>query len=129
MDVRVIAATNRNLEDHVRDGKFRDDLYYRLNVLRVEIPPLRDRGRDVVLLANYYLQTFSRDFRRRVRSLSQPAEAALLSYSWPGNVRELRNLIERAVLLAEGDTLEPEDFGTLRSVRPSSTSAGSRARH
>ena len=121
VDVRVIAATNRNLEDHVREGKFRDDLYYRLNVLRVEIPPLRDRGRDVVLLANYYLQTFSRDFRRRVRSLSKPAEAALLSYSWPGNVRELRNLIERAVLLAEGETLEPEDFGTLRSVRPSST--------
>jgi DNA-binding NtrC family response regulator len=116
VDVRVIAATNRNLEDQLREHKFREDLYYRLNVLRLEIPPLRERGRDVVLLAMHYLDLFARDFRRRVRSLSPAAEAALLAYSWPGNVRELRNLIERAVLLAEGDTLEPADFETLHTL-------------
>jgi DNA-binding NtrC family response regulator len=116
VDVRVIAATNRNLEDQVREHKFRDDLYYRLNVLRIEMPPLRDRGRDIVLLAKYYLELFARDFRRRVRSLSPAAEAALLAYTWPGNVRELRNLIERAVLLAEGETLEPNDFETVHTL-------------
>jgi transcriptional regulator with GAF, ATPase, and Fis domain len=116
VDVRVIAATNRNLEDQLRDHKFREDLYYRLNVLRLEIPPLRERGRDVVLLAMHYLDQFARDFRRRVRSLSPAAEAALLAYTWPGNVRELRNLIERAVLLAEGDTLEPADFETVHTL-------------
>jgi DNA-binding NtrC family response regulator len=122
VDVRVIAATNRNLEEHVREGRFREDLYYRLNVLRIEMPPLRDRGRDILLLAQYYINTFSRDFRRRVRALSKPAEAALMVYPWPGNVRELRNLIERAVLLAEGDTLEPADFDTLHTLRSAAAS-------
>jgi DNA-binding NtrC family response regulator len=117
VDVRVIAATNRNLEDQVREHKFREDLYYRLNVLRIEMPPLRERGRDIVLLARHYLEQFARDFRRRTRALSAPAEAALLAYSWPGNVRELRNLIERAVLLAEGETLESADFETVHTLR------------
>jgi DNA-binding NtrC family response regulator len=117
VDVRIIAATNQQLEDRVREGKFREDLYYRLNVLRVEMPPLRARGRDVVLLAQHYLEQFSREFRRRVRQISPAAEAALLAYTWPGNVRELRNLIERAVLLAEGEALEAGDFETLHTVR------------
>ena len=123
VDVRVIAATNRNLEEHVREGRFREDLYYRLNVLRIEMPPLRDRGRDVLRLAQYYIDLFSREFRRRVRSMSPAAEAALVAYTWPGNVRELRNLIERAVLLAEGETLEPADFETLHTVRVAPTPA------
>jgi len=117
VDVRVIAATNRNLETQVKDGKFREDLYYRLNVLRIEMPPLRDRGRDVLLLARYYVEQFSQEFRRPVRRLSPAAETALQEYAWPGNVRELRNLIERAVLLAETDTLEPSDFESLHTVR------------
>jgi len=121
VDVRVMAATNRNLEDQVREHKFREDLYYRLNVLRIEMPPLRERGGDVVLLAKHYLDLFARDFRRRVRSLSPAAEAALAAYSWPGNVRELRNLIERAVLLAEGDTLEPADFETMHTLHATGT--------
>jgi transcriptional regulator with PAS, ATPase and Fis domain len=110
VDVRVIAATNQDLEKTVRDGKFREDLYYRLNVLRIELPPLRARGRDVVLLANHYINLFSQEFRRSVRGLTAAAERALLAYSWPGNVRELRNLIERAVLLAESPDLGPGDF-------------------
>ena len=117
VDVRVIAATNQDLEKTVRDGKFREDLYYRLNVLRIELPPLRVRERDVILLAEHYITLFSQEFRRPVRRLTPAAERALLAYSWPGNVRELRNLIERAVLLAESPDLKPEDFETAHALR------------
>jgi two-component system, NtrC family, response regulator AtoC len=124
VDVRVIAATNRDLEQTVRDGKFRDDLYYRLNVLRIAMPPLRDRERDVVLLAQHYVNLFSREFKKPVRSLSAAAEQALLAYSWPGNVRELRNMVERAVLLAEDAVLEPGDFESLGApTAPPSTAS------
>jgi DNA-binding NtrC family response regulator len=116
VDVRVIAATNRNLEETVKEGKFREDLYYRLNVLRLEMPPLRVRQDDIALLAQHFVETFSREFRRPVRGLSQAAEAVLRAYSWPGNVREMRNLIERAVLLAEHDILEPADFDSLHTA-------------
>jgi two-component system response regulator AtoC len=115
VDVRVIAATNRNLEDQVREGKFRDDLYYRLNVLRVEVPPLRARGNDIALLAQFFVEGFAREFKRPVQSLSPAAEAALRAYPWPGNVRELRNLVERAVLLSEGEMLQPADFESLHT--------------
>jgi two-component system response regulator AtoC len=115
VDVRVIAATNRELEQSVRDGKFRDDLYYRLNVLRMEMPPLHVRGDDIALLAQYFVETFAKEFKRPVCGLTQETEAALKTYRWPGNVRELRNLIERAVLLAEGDVLGPADFDSLKS--------------
>jgi DNA-binding NtrC family response regulator len=123
VDVRVIAATNRTLEDLVREGRFRDDLYYRLNVLRLEMPPLRDRGEDVLLLARQFVRAFSVEFRRPVRRLSPAAEQALLAYVWPGNVRELRNLVERAVLLAETDTLEPSDFESMHVLRPAEAPA------
>ena len=115
VDVRVVAATNRNLEEHVRQGKFRDDLYYRLNVLRVEVPPLRARDNDIALLAQYFVETFTKEFKRSVQSLSGSAEAALKAYGWPGNVRELRNLVERAVLLSDGGPLQPSDFDTLHA--------------
>ena len=115
VDVRVVAATNRNLEEHVREGKFRDDLYYRLNVLRIEVPPLRARGNDIALLAQHFVESFSREFKRPVKSLSPAAEAALKAHGWPGNVRELRNLVERAVLLAENDMLQPSDFESLQA--------------
>jgi DNA-binding NtrC family response regulator len=117
VDVRVIAATNQDLEKTVRDGKFREDLYYRLNVMRIELPPLRGRDRDVVLLAEHFIRAFSQEFRRPVRRLTPAAEQALCAYSWPGNVRELKNLIERAVLLAESESLEPSDFETAHTLR------------
>jgi DNA-binding NtrC family response regulator len=117
VDVRVIAATNRDLEQQVRDGKFREDLYYRMNVLRIAMPPLRERDDDVVLLAEHYARAFSKDFRKPVRGLSEEARAALRDYSWPGNVRELRNVVERAVLLAEGSTLDAIDFEGLTPLR------------
>jgi DNA-binding NtrC family response regulator len=125
VDARVIAATNRDLDDHVRAGKFREDLFYRLNVLRVELPPLRARQDDVPVLAQHFVDTFAREFKRPVRGLSQTAEAALRAYGWPGNVRELRNLVERAVLLCEGDVLQPADFDSLHTARHrASTSHG-----
>jgi DNA-binding NtrC family response regulator len=117
VDVRVIAATNRNLEETVRAGKFRDDLYYRLNVLRVEVPPLRARQEDIPILAQYFIEMYGKEFKRPVRGLSHAAEAALRQYGWPGNVRELRNLVERAVLLCEHDLLEPADFDSLHTAR------------
>jgi two-component system response regulator AtoC len=118
VDVRVIAATNRDLEDAVKAGKFRDDLFYRLNVLRLEMPPLRKRPDDIAGLARHFVDVFSREFRRQVRGLTPAAEAALTAYAWPGNVLEMRNLIERAVLLAEHDLLDLSDFDSLRAPGP-----------
>jgi two-component system, NtrC family, response regulator AtoC len=117
VDVRVIAATNRDLETDVQAGRFRGDLYYRLNVLRVEVPPLRVRDGDIALLAQSFVESFSKEFKRPVKGLSPGAEAALMAYSWPGNVRELRNLVERAVLLSESDLLQPPDFESLHTAR------------
>lgn len=109
VDVRVIAATNRNLEDGVREGRFREDLYYRLRVLPVPLPPLRDRKGDVPLLADHFVDGFNREFKKNVRGLAPDARDALNLYSWPGNIRELRNVLERAVLLSEGELLEQSD--------------------
>ena len=119
VDVRVVAATNRDLEEEVKAGKFREDLFYRLQVMPIPLPPLRERRGDIPLLANYYIDRFNREFKKRVRGLSPKATALLEQYQWPGNVRELRNAIERAMLLIDHDTLEPGDFTTLtRSVEP-----------
>ena len=116
VDVRVISATHRNLEEFVREGKFRQDLFYRLNVLRIEIPPLRERGDDVALLAQHFIETFARDFKRAVPGMTPATERLLKSYAWPGNVRELRNLVERAVLMADDGPLQPSDFETLSAA-------------
>jgi DNA-binding NtrC family response regulator len=119
VDVRVIAATNRDLEQEVKAGRFREDLFYRLQVMPVALPSLRERPGDIRLLANYYLDRFNSEFRRRVRGLSPDAVELLEQYRWPGNVRELRNAIERAMLLADQEWLEPSDFATLvRSINP-----------
>jgi DNA-binding NtrC family response regulator len=119
VDVRVVAATNRHLEDEVKAGKFREDLFYRLQVMPILLPPLRERRGDVPLLANFLIDRFNTEFRRRVRGLSPAATELLEQYQWPGNVRELRNAVERAMLLADRDRLEPQDFTTLtRTVSP-----------
>ena len=119
VDVRVIAATNRDLEEEVKNGKFREDLFYRLQVMPILLPPLRERRGDIPLLASYYIDRFNGEFRKRVRGLSPAATSLLEQYQWPGNVRELRNAIERAMLLIDHHTLEPGDFTTLtRSVEP-----------
>ena len=115
VDVRVVAATNRKLEHEVREGRFREDLYYRLNVLPIELPPLRAKQADIPLLVNYYVDTYNSEFRKRVRGVEPNVMDRLRSYGWPGNVRELRNAVERAMLLAEGPTLTLEDFPVVSS--------------
>jgi len=119
VDVRVIAATNRSLEEEVKANRFREDLFYRLQVMPIHLPPLRERKGDVLVLANYFIDRFNGEFRKRVKGLSPAAADTLNQYPWPGNVRELRNAIERAMLLVDRDRLEPEDFTTLtRTVSP-----------
>jgi len=109
-DVRVLAATNRDLEAAVEDGRFREDLFYRINVIQVEVPCLRARGGDVLLLAQHFVEEFARMTKNHVTGISEPAAQKLLSYTWPGNVRELRNCMERAVALTCYDKLVIEDL-------------------
>jgi len=104
-DARIIAATNRDLEQEVRDGNFREDLYYRLNVVTVTVPPLRDRSDDIPLLVEHFVGKFSEKNRREVAGVTPECMRLLCSYSWPGNVRELENAIERGVILMRGEHL------------------------
>ena len=112
LNVRVISATNANLEEQVRHGHFREDLYYRLNVIPIVLPPLRDRREDIALLARHFLTKCCRELKRPLMSLSPAAMRALEGYSWPGNVREMENVIERTVALAEGENITPADLPT-----------------
>jgi Nif-specific regulatory protein len=111
VDVRVIAATNRDLSEFVREGKFREDLFYRLSVFELYIPPLRDRGTDIELLANHFLDHFKQQHGRPRLKLSDTARQKLLGYQWPGNVRQLRNVIDSCVVMANDDVIQPEDLG------------------
>lgn len=110
LDVRVISATNSDLEQRVRHGEFREDLYYRLNVIPIQLPPLRDRREDIPLLAKHFMRKICSDMRRPVLELSQGALRALENYDWPGNVREMENVIERAIALTDGDMIECHDL-------------------
>ncbi len=116
VDVRVIAATNKDIPAEIAAGRFREDLYYRLNVLPLRVPPLRERREDVPLIAEHYLRVLGAKYGRAPQRLSPAAREALLAYSWPGNVRELRNLMERAVIMAPGDEVRPEDLGLGRGA-------------
>jgi transcriptional regulator with PAS, ATPase and Fis domain len=113
VDVRVIAATNRDLEEAVKAGTFREDLFYRLQVMPVVLPPLRERRGDIKMLTDYYIDRYNREFRKHVKGLTPDALATVEQYRWPGNVRELRNAIERAMLLVDRAWLLPEDFAAL----------------
>jgi PAS domain S-box-containing protein len=110
LDLRVIAATNRSLAEAVRDGSFRVDLYYRLNVIQIAVPPLRDRRDDILPLAHHFVHLHNQRFRRDIKGLSPEAERLLVAHEWPGNVRELRNTIERAMLLEDGSWLQPSSL-------------------
>ena len=110
VNVRIIAATNQHLEETMKSKQFREDLYYRLNVIRIDLPPLRDRAEDIPLLARYFLAKFSKRLEKDLRRISDDAMQVLLSYTWPGNIRELENALERAVVLAEGDEVLPDDL-------------------
>ena len=124
-NVRIVAATNRPLEDAVKEGRFREDLFYRLNVITLTIPPLRDRPEDIVLLARHCLRFLGRKQGRPDLSFSPAAEQAMEAYPWPGNLRELRNAVERAVILVPSKVLDPGDLGITPAAANSHASASS----
>lgn len=124
VDVRLIAATNKDIEAEVRAGRFREDLFFRLNVIPVRLPPLRERLEDILPLAEEFIRKFSREMKRPVKQLSEDASAMLSAYPWPGNIRELRNSIERAMILCEGAVISASDFAlTAPSRRPETSGA------
>jgi two-component system response regulator HydG len=108
VDTRVIAATNRNLEEEIHAGRFREDLYYRLNVVKIEVPSLQERREDIPLLADFFLKHYAQKNRRHIKGLAPRALDLLMRYDWPGNVRELENVVERAVILVRGETIMPD---------------------
>jgi len=110
VDVRVIAASNRDLEREVREGRFRQDLFYRLAIIAIYLPALRERKEDILPLVEFFLAHYNRKFRKAVQGLTEETRRLLLNYSWPGNVRELKNALERAMILEEGSTLKPDDL-------------------
>ena len=111
VDTRIVAATNVNIQESIKSGKFREDLYYRIGVIAIELPPLRERGEDIELLANIFLRRFGQEFGQKVRGFSRAANARLKAYDWPGNVRELENKVKRAVVMAETPILDEYDLG------------------
>lgn len=122
IDIRLICATNTNLEKSVIEGRFREDLYYRINTVHFELPPLRERRNDVIALAERFIAVFNEKYHRSVEGISAEAGAELKEYSWGGNIRELRNAVEKAVILAEGKQLEPKDFDLKEYVSSDSSS-------
>jgi DNA-binding NtrC family response regulator len=128
VDVRIVCATHRDLQKRIDEGAFREDLYYRLNVIQIPIPPLRERGNDIALLAHYFLRKYAEANKKDVRGFADSALGLLLRYGWPGNVRELENAIERAVVLADASVLNESHFPTLRRAEPAPASAHSGGR-
>ena len=110
IDVRLICATNTDIRQMVEDGNFRQDLLYRINTIEIHIPPLRKRGNDIILLADHFLDRYTRKYKKEIHGLTREAKNKLLKYAWPGNVRELQHTIERAVILGDGSMLKPENF-------------------
>ena len=122
VDARVLAATNKELQTEIKNGRFREDLYFRLNVIPIFVPPLRDRQEDIPLLADHFMAEFAREYGRRLKSFEPAATTRLQHYSWPGNVRELRNVIERLMIMVPGDSISAADLVFLgqgdAAVRP-----------
>ena len=111
LDVRVIAATNRNLQEEIKKKQFREDLYFRLNVFPIQVPALRDRKEDIPLLVEHFVDKFNKEYSKKIQYVTDKAMERLKAYAWPGNIRELENLIERASILSNGDTLVIPGFG------------------
>jgi len=123
VDVRIVAATNRDLKKAVAEGRFRDDLYYRLNVIPIVVPPLRDRRQDVPLLVDRFIEALSAELNKKLDGVSPQAMTALLAHDWPGNVRELRNVLERGAVVAHGATIQVEDLG-MAGAQPTAAEPG-----
>jgi two-component system nitrogen regulation response regulator NtrX len=119
VDARVLAATNKDLQSEIRSGRFREDLYFRLNVIPIFVPALRDRQEDIPLLADHFMAGFAREYGRRVKKFEPGAMAALQQCPWPGNVRELRNVIERLMIMVAGDSITAGDLAFLDLAAPS----------
>ena len=120
VDVRIVAATHRNLEREIEAGRFREDLFYRLNVFPIRVPPLRDRLEDIPALVSRFVDEFSRGFGKRIDAIAPGTAAALQAYAWPGNIRELRNVVERAMIVADGSVLSIQ-LPAKRIAAPSSS--------
>ncbi len=118
VDIRILAATNRELEEEIRHGRFRDDLYYRLNVVNLHLPPLRERGDDIPVIARYLLSRYGKEYDSRVKGFSPNAAVAVRKHDWPGNIREMENRIKKAIVLAEGNLIGPEDLGLSADTLP-----------
>jgi DNA-binding NtrC family response regulator len=125
VDIRLISATNVDIEGRIKEGKFREDLYWRLNVIEIKIPPLRERKEDIEMLAKHFIDKFSEEHKKKIKGIDRQALSLLIDYSWPGNVRELGNVIERAIVLANGDYITtenlPDKFKKIRYEKESST--------
>jgi DNA-binding NtrC family response regulator len=128
VDVRIIAATNKSLEDGIRENTFREDLFYRLNVARITIPPLRDRQADILPLALFFMNKFNEKFRKQFRGISEEAQKLLLDHPWTGNVREMRNVIERVILMEDGREIEPSQLDFMKKTSGDLSTAGSKIR-
>lgn len=125
-DIRLICATNRNIESMVQSGLFREDLLYRINTIHIELPPLRERGNDIIVLADFFLRKYAFKYNKPNLKINQQTHDRLLKYTWPGNIRELQHTIEKAVILSESSILKPEDLylkhtGTIKSGDPFTT--------
>jgi two-component system nitrogen regulation response regulator NtrX len=125
VDARVLAATNKDLPSEIRAGRFREDLYFRLNVVPIFVPPLRDRPQDIPLLADHFMAMLAREYGRRAKVFDADAIAALQRYAWPGNVRELRNVIERLMIMVPGERITARDLAFLDQSLPAGTTYGS----
>jgi DNA-binding NtrC family response regulator len=119
VDIRLICATNKNLENLVKEGLFREDLLYRINTIQIEIPPLRERGNDIIILSEFFLARYTKKYSKPEMRINRHALDKLLNYPWPGNIRELKNTIEKAVILSETNVIKPEDLYLRPSVQPS----------
>ena len=125
IDVRLICATNADIRHMVEEGRFRQDLLYRINTIELHIPPLRERGNDIILLADYFLKRYARKYRKEMRGMTREAKQKLLRYPWPGNVRELQHIMERVVIMGDGSLLRPDNFVLQASVlRPKKEDEG-----
>ena len=118
VDIRILAATNRDLEKEIAGGRFREDLYYRLNVVNVVLPPLRARGDDILVIARYLLSRYSREYEAKVKGLSPNAAVAIRKHNWPGNIRELENRIKKAIVLCDSTVIGPDDLGLTGDTLP-----------
>ncbi|HUH01409.1 MAG TPA: sigma-54-dependent Fis family transcriptional regulator, partial [Kofleriaceae bacterium] len=118
VDIRILTATNRDLEHEIGEGRFREDLFYRLNVVNLHLPPLRDRGDDVLVIARYLLSRYCKEYDSRVKGFSPNASVAIRKHDWPGNIREMENRIKKAIVLCESTVIGPEDMGLTADVLP-----------